>query len=62
MQEKFKFELTVYELNAIIKGLKELPYKEAHSTIEKIIEEYEKQALELQKAAKKEAKKEESKA
>jgi len=57
MNEKFNFEFTVMELNVIIKGLKELPYKESNSIIERIIEEYEKQAIEAQKAAKKENKK-----
>jgi hypothetical protein len=41
MEEKFKFEFNFFELNSIIKGLKELSYKESHVLIQKIVDEYE---------------------
>lgn len=65
MNEKFNFELNFVELNTIVKGLKELPYKESNSIIDKLIAEYEKQAKEAQEAAikkKKEADSKDSKA
>lgn len=56
MNEVFEFKFSFIELNTLIKGLKELPYKESNSVIEKIIKEYEKQSKEAQVAAKEAAK------
>lgn len=52
MNEKFDFKFSVFELNTLIKGLKELPYKESNKLIEHIQIEYEKQAMAMEKARK----------
>ena len=62
MEEKFVFEFTFAELLALLKGLKELPYKESAQLVNSISTEYEKQAREKELARKKESTKEVSKA
>jgi len=56
MNEKFNFELSILDLNVILKGLKELPYKESNGLIQFIIDSYEKQAKEKDLANKKKEK------
>lgn len=43
-ERKYKFEFSFVELNTLIKGCKELPYRESAGLIKKIIEEYEAQS------------------
>ena len=42
-ERKYKFEMTSMELQIILKGLREVPYKESAHLISRLVEEYEKQ-------------------
>jgi len=53
MEEKYVFEFNMIELNAVVKGLKKLPYEESAGIIQGIINEVQKQQAEREKAAKK---------
>ena len=50
-EKKFKFELSFIDLNTVIKGCKELPYKESSALIERLIKDYNEQVKELEKEA-----------
>jgi len=50
-EKKYKFELSFFDLNTVIKGCKELPYKESSSLIERLIKDYNEQVKELEKEA-----------
>ena len=53
MEEKFVFEFTFANLTTLIKGCRELPYKESAQLIQYITSEYEKQAREKELAIQK---------
>jgi len=53
MEEKYVLEFNMIELNAVVKGLKKLPYEESAGIIQGIINEVQKQQAEREKAAKK---------
>lgn len=57
MNEKFLLEFTYTDLVTLIKGCKELPFKESAGLIQYITVEYEKQAKEKELAIQKEKKK-----
>lgn len=49
---KYKFEFNFLEINTLLKGCRELPYKETAGLIQQIINEYTKQAQENELALK----------
>lgn len=52
-ETKYKFEFNFAEINLILKGCKELPYKESAGLIQTIVNEYTKQAKEFELASRK---------
>jgi hypothetical protein len=53
MNEKFNLEFTFADLTTLIKGCRELPFKESAQLIQYITTEYEKQAREKELAIQK---------
>lgn len=53
MNEKFNLEFTFADLTTLIKGCRELPFKESAQVIQYITTEYEKQAREKELAIQK---------
>lgn len=58
MEKVFKFEFTFQEINVLMKGCEELPFKVSSSVRDKIILQYNKQIEEEEKAKKDTEKKE----
>lgn len=53
MNEKFNLEFTFAQLTTLVKGCRELPFKESAELIQYITSEYEKQAREKELAIQK---------